>query len=73
MKVIIPIIICVLIILGCSQKENKGESLQLSSGKVERIKNFKSAFVPPRNVDVWLPDNYSAKNQYAVLYMHDGQ
>jgi enterochelin esterase-like enzyme len=29
--------------------------------------------VPARNVDVWLPDNYSASKKYAVLYMHDGQ
>lgn len=30
------------------------------SGKIERIENFKSKFVTPRNVDVWLPDGYSA-------------
>ena len=29
--------------------------------------------MPARNVDVWLPDNYTASKKYAVLYMHDGQ
>lgn len=45
----------------------------VASGTVKRIENFPSRYVDPRNVDVWLPDGYSAKNKYAVLYMHDGQ
>lgn len=48
-------------------------SLQLSSGKINRIENFKSEFVQTRNVDVWLPDGYSQNKKYAVVYMHDGQ
>ncbi len=73
MKYTVIVIICVFYILGCSQNENDHEILKLSSGKVERIENFKSKFVSPRNIDVWLPDNYSANEDYAVLYMHDGQ
>lgn len=46
---------------------------KLSSGKIERIENFKSDYVQPRNVDVWLPDGYSADKKYSVVYMHDGQ
>lgn len=42
-------------------------------GKIVRLKNFKSDFVAPRNVDVWLPPNYDEKQKYSVLYMHDGQ
>jgi len=45
----------------------------LTAGKLERHELFKSEFVAPRNVDVWLPDNYSSKQKYSVLYMHDGQ
>lgn len=44
----------------------------VSSGTIRRIENFPSKFVAARNVDVWLPENYSAKKKYAVLYMHDG-
>ncbi len=44
-----------------------------SSGRIERIENFSSKYVPARNVDVWLPDNYTTSKKYAVLYMHDGQ
>lgn len=43
------------------------------SGKIERIENFQSNYVTPRNIDVWLPDGYTASKKYAVLYMHDGQ
>ena len=50
----------------------KVEDIQLSNGTLERIKNFPSKFVKPRNVDVWLPENYSKIKKYAV-YMHDGQ
>ena len=46
----------------------------VSSGKIVRIKEFKSAFVTERNIDIWLPDNYPNHPQpYSVLYMHDGQ
>ena len=43
------------------------------SGKIDRITNFKYQFVTPRNVDIWLPENYSMSKKYAVLYMQDGQ
>ena len=42
-------------------------------GRIERIENFTSRFVGNRCIDVWLPEGYSAKEKYAVLYMHDGQ
>lgn len=50
-----------------------GQEAQPSSGKIDHYKNFQSKFVDARNVDVWLPDGYTAKKKYAVLYMHDGQ
>ena len=46
---------------------------KVSSGKIERIENFKSSYVTSRNIEVWLPENYSQKEKFAVLYMHDGQ
>ena len=44
-----------------------------SVGKIDRIEDFPSRFVTPRDVDVWLPPDYSAQRKYAVLYMQDGQ
>ena len=46
---------------------------KVTSGNVERIENFASKFVTQRNIDAWLPSDYSKSKKYAVLYMHDGQ
>ena len=46
---------------------------KVSSGTIKRFENFQSSFVDARTVDVWLPNGYSSKKKYAVLYMHDGQ
>lgn len=45
---------------------------KVSSGKIERLAAFPSEHVAARNVDVWLPDGYSADERYPVVYMHDG-
>ena len=56
-----------------SQFESFAQLPTPSSGRIVRTENFASKYVPARNVDVWLPDNYSTSKKYAVLYMHDGQ
>ena len=43
------------------------------SGKIVRLENFSSSFVQSRNIDIWLPQEYSSNKKYAVLYMQDGQ
>ena len=43
------------------------------TGSLKHYESFPSKFVAPRNIDVWLPDGYSKKDRYSVLYMHDGQ
>ena len=47
--------------------------LQVDGGTVERLSDFPSHFVAPRNVDVWLPEGYGDGTSYPVLYLHDGQ
>jgi predicted alpha/beta superfamily hydrolase len=51
----------------------QGTLPKVVSGTLERMENFPSKYVTSRNVDIWLPDGYSDKEKYAVLYMHDGQ
>jgi enterochelin esterase-like enzyme len=46
---------------------------KVTFGTIKRIESFQSKFVVARNIDVWLPDGYSKKKNYAVLYMHDGK
>lgn len=43
------------------------------TGDIKGYANFSSKYVEARNIDVWLPDDYSPLKKYAVLYMHDGQ
>jgi len=52
---------------------NAMQKPNVSSGSIVQIENFQSVNIPPRNVDVWLPEGYSASKKYAVVYMHDGQ
>ncbi len=47
--------------------------VNVASGQVKRLEKFTSKYVAARNIDVWLPDDYTTKKKYAVLYMHDGQ
>jgi len=49
------------------------QPMKPSTGSIKHYENFPSKWVKPRNIDVWLPENYSKKDKYSVLYMHDGQ
>lgn len=46
---------------------------KLYAGKLFRVENFNSVFITPRNIDIWLPEEYDSEKKYSVLYMHDGQ
>ena len=50
-----------------------GQEVKVSTGTMKRFSQFQSQFVDARNIDVWLPEGYSPKKKYSVLYMHDGQ
>jgi predicted alpha/beta superfamily hydrolase len=62
-----------LFILIASFFVSKGQIQTPSVGKIVRHADFKSKYTTARNVDVWLPKDYSKKKKYAVIYMHDGQ
>lgn len=61
------------ILLFLSIFSANAQEVKVTSGKVQRFENFQSKLIDARNIDVWLPDGYSDKEKYAVLYMHDGQ
>lgn len=52
-----------------------GAAAPQRSGHIERIAPQPSAFVSPREVQVWLPPGYASETarRYPVLYLHDGQ
>jgi len=68
MKNQIALLFVILSYIANSQNKPK-----VSSGSIQRIEDFQSGYVTPRNIDIWLPENYSAEKKYAALYMHDGQ
>ena len=66
-------VLFILIVFLFSCNQNSANLPKVKDGKIVRYLNFKSEFIPERNIDVWLPENFSKTNKYAVIYMHDGQ
>lgn len=88
MKNTIYVLLILAFSLSCeTKKEKKPEIIPADISKVQtetiegnfaggtllRIDDFPSNHIPPRKVDIWLPEGYSNTKKYAVLYMHDGQ
>lgn len=70
MKKTLLLIACLLCIYVGIMAQNLPK---VSSGIIQRIDSFQSKFISSRNIDIWLPKDYSPSKKYAVLYMHDGQ
>lgn len=68
------VVVAALACMAITSPANSAEALpHVDSGRIERVANFPSKFVDPRNVDVWLPDGYDKRRRYDVLYLQDGQ
>jgi predicted alpha/beta superfamily hydrolase len=65
--------ILLLLLTGMTLSVAAQNQPKVSSGTILRLENFKSQHVSPRNIDIWMPEGYSASKKYAVIYMHDGQ
>lgn len=71
------ILFCTLVFISCNNEEKykateTENTINVSEGTVKRF-FFESQYVDARNIDIWLPENYTTDKKYAVLYMHDGQ
>ena len=55
--------------------EGHPDKPKVTVGKLDFYPAFesKSGLVTPRNVYVWVPDDYTKDKEYAVMYMSDGQ
>lgn len=65
-----------LLVLGlwaCGQGKEQHQPPTVAAGRVESLVGFASELVNDRHVEVWLPEGYTEKQRYDVLYMHDGQ
>ncbi len=58
-----------------SNIETASETVRPISAQLIEHADFKSEFVKPRNITIWLPDSYQsdASDRYPVIYAHDGQ
>lgn len=63
----------ILFVLLINFLHSNAQVFEVSDGKLELYKDFPSKYVKPREIAVWLPENYSPKKKFSVLYMHDGQ
>jgi len=70
---LLPLLLSFIIFPGTIVAQADKPLPEVANGRIERLENFQSVFVQPRNVDVWLPQGYSADKKYPVLYMQDGQ
>ncbi len=61
----------------CGEQEfaKPADSIQVSSGKLIVINDFKSKIIHSRTVLIWLPTEYltQTNTRFPVTYMHDGQ
>lgn len=71
---------CILLLLtvlnvipALSQTPSENSFFKVSAGTLHHYNDFQSHFIPPRNVEVWLPPGFKMDKAYPVLYMHDGQ
>jgi len=67
----IYIITAIMVVFGCCVHAQNLP--KVSSGIIKRTENFQSKNIAARNVEVWLPADYTASKKYDVVYMHDGQ
>jgi predicted alpha/beta superfamily hydrolase len=67
-------LVCPLLLLA-QQAPQIAPSTEGVTGTLKRHERFASKYVDPRNVDVWLPEEYALNKskRYPVVYMHDGQ
>ncbi|WP_340199514.1 alpha/beta hydrolase [Ascidiimonas sp. W6] len=68
MKLILPLVLIFTIITMNAQQLPK-----VAFGVIQKFDSLPSKYVAARNVDVWLPENYTVEKKYDVLYMQDGQ
>ena len=72
-KLILMLVLLALILLTIKyMRPSENKTPTVSHGTLERFTEFKSQFIPARDIAVWLPDGYQTGDSCDVLYMHDG-
>lgn len=68
-------LIMILVIVSCQSSVKDHKDLVLDQDTIIYWNDYKSEFVKPRNVEIWLPDNYGKdpEQYYRLVLMQDGQ
>lgn len=66
-------ILFILLTAACTQQQKPQSPQHADYGHIDYYPQFESKHFASRDVLVWIPEDYSAEKEYAVLYMHDGQ
>ena len=69
---IVGVLLLVLAGIAWCMRPPKNTIPTVTHGTLERIPEFKSQFITPRDIAVWLPEGYQTGDSCDVLYMHDG-
>ena len=68
------LLVCVLTaVVAMAQSQDLRPAPHVSRGTIDCYTGFKSKYVEPRAIYVWMPTGYSSGTRYDVIYMHDGQ
>ncbi|MEL6988539.1 MAG: alpha/beta hydrolase-fold protein [Bacteroidota bacterium] len=67
------IILALISVLSCKENDPPRESGTPPVSRFIHLPSFNSSHVQPRNVTIFLPEEYDSSGNYKVLYMHDGQ
>ena len=68
----IAALLTLILMVACSCDKPQAPQ-QAEYGTIDYYPAFESEHFASRDILVWLPENYSPQEQYAVIYMHDGQ
>jgi len=73
----VTILLLMLLVISCSNDKDPGSAEESSDRILPEsyllYHDFPSRFIPPRDVEVWLPRKYEQLDALPVLYMFDGQ
>ncbi len=71
--IILAIVVLLVALAAWFMRPPDNSVIFASKGTLERFPQFKSQYVEPRDVIVWMPLDYHNEDSVDVVYMHDGQ
>lgn len=71
--IVLAIVVLMVAVAAWFMRPPDNSVIFASKGTLERFPQFKSQYVEPRDVIVWMPLDYHNEDSVDVVYMHNGQ